>query len=145
MPRDKTVLVFGTFDFFHVGHLHLLRQAKTYGNRLVVAVASDAAVAHIKGQRPVHDEEERKGLVSALRMVDDTVLGDETLGVYSPVRTVAPDVIVLGYDQSALAKDLNAFLKKQQLDIPIQRATAYKPNDANPVLSNAHSIYNGYG
>lgn len=38
----KTVITFGTFDVFHVGHLRLLQRARTLGEQLLVGVSSDA-------------------------------------------------------------------------------------------------------
>ncbi|HAL2258733.1 TPA: adenylyltransferase/cytidyltransferase family protein, partial [Escherichia coli] len=38
----KTVITFGTFDVFHVGHLRLLQRARALGERLLVGVSSDA-------------------------------------------------------------------------------------------------------
>ena len=38
---DKTVLTYGTFDMFHIGHLELLKRLKSLGSRLIVAVSTD--------------------------------------------------------------------------------------------------------
>jgi glycerol-3-phosphate cytidylyltransferase len=69
-----TVLTFGTFDVFHVGHLLILERAKALGDRLVVGVSSDALNVAKKGRPPVFPEQERLRLVSALRCVDDVFL-----------------------------------------------------------------------
>lgn len=37
----RTVITFGTFDVFHIGHLHILNRARKLGDRLVVGVSSD--------------------------------------------------------------------------------------------------------
>jgi glycerol-3-phosphate cytidylyltransferase len=69
-----TVLTFGTFDVFHVGHLLILERASALGDRLVVGVSSDALNVAKKGRPPVFPEQERLRLVSALRCVDEVFL-----------------------------------------------------------------------
>ncbi|WP_312698639.1 adenylyltransferase/cytidyltransferase family protein, partial [Escherichia coli] len=46
----KTVITFGTFDVFHVGHLRLLQRARALGERLLVGVTSDAPNIANKGR-----------------------------------------------------------------------------------------------
>lgn len=121
------VLVFGTFDFLHIGHLHMLQTAKKFGDELIACVAKDKTVKQLKGRRPIHDEQERKRLAEHLTIVDTAVLGDDALGSYQVLMRQKPDVIVLGYDQKELKKDLLAFLKKEALDIDIRIAGPYKP------------------
>ncbi|WP_347040035.1 adenylyltransferase/cytidyltransferase family protein [Glutamicibacter halophytocola] len=48
----KTVLTYGTFDLFHIGHLNILKRLKEKGDRLVVGVSTDEFNA-IKGKKPV--------------------------------------------------------------------------------------------
>jgi glycerol-3-phosphate cytidylyltransferase len=69
-----TVLTFGTFDVFHVGHLRILERAAALGDRLVVGVSSDALNTAKKGRAPVFPQDERLRLVSALRCVDAVFL-----------------------------------------------------------------------
>jgi glycerol-3-phosphate cytidylyltransferase len=71
---SRTVLTFGTFDVFHVGHLHILERARQLGDRLVVGVSSDALNIAKKGRAPVFPEAERMRIVSSLRCVDATFL-----------------------------------------------------------------------
>ena len=119
----KTVLVFGTFDFLHAGHMHLLHEARNLGKRLVVSIARDNIVKEIKNIDPIHDEEERKALVEVLEMVDEVVLGDEELSSYQVLERVQPDIIALGYDQMALKEDL----EKHEVNAELIVIGAYKP------------------
>lgn len=70
----RTVLTFGTFDVFHLGHLRILERAAALGDRLVVGVSSDALNISKKGRPPVFPESERMGIVAALRCVDGVFL-----------------------------------------------------------------------
>ena|SRR3989344_2368784 len=94
----KTVLVTGTFDFLHRGHLYLLQEAQKLGDRLVVLIARDSTVKKIKGRFPIHHEKERRELVASIRMVDQAILGDRK-DPYRVIEQVKPDIICLGYDQ----------------------------------------------
>jgi glycerol-3-phosphate cytidylyltransferase len=69
-----TVLTFGTFDVFHVGHLRLLERARALGDVLVVGVSTDALNIAKKGRPPVFPEDERVALIRALRCVDEVFL-----------------------------------------------------------------------
>lgn len=65
----KTVLTYGTFDLFHIGHLTLLERLREMGDRLVVGVSSDEFNA-IKGKKTVIPFEDRCRIVAGLRCVD---------------------------------------------------------------------------
>lgn len=66
----------GTFDMFHIGHLNLLRNAKSLCDRLIVGVNSDDLVQQYKKKVPVINENERAEIVKALRYVDDVFICD---------------------------------------------------------------------
>jgi len=99
MARGK-VLVAGTFDFLHPGHIDFFAQAKRHGNELVVVVSRDSNALMIKGKKPYFSQKERLGLVSSVGIVDKAVLGDAQ-DFFAAVRRERPDAIVLGYDQWA--------------------------------------------
>ncbi len=122
----KTVLLFGTFDFLHSGHLHAFEEAKRQGEKLVVSVASDAAVESIKGKAPIHEEDERLLLVQHIDVVDDAFVGDEELGVYSFFSSLMPDVIALGYDQEGLKTDLQRFIEVNNYKTELTTLSMYK-------------------
>jgi glycerol-3-phosphate cytidylyltransferase len=64
----------GVFDMFHVGHLNILKRARTSCDRLIVGVATDEYVLGLKGEAPVIPIDERLDIVSALGIVDEVIL-----------------------------------------------------------------------
>ena len=78
MSERSTVITFGTFDVFHVGHLRVIERAAALGDRLVVGVSADALNVSKKGREPVFSQDERLAIVGALRCVDD-VFVEESL------------------------------------------------------------------
>lgn len=109
----KTVLVFGTFDILHPGHRWFLSQAASRGDRIIAVVSRDRFVLEWKGKAPSSDERTRRSAIIESGLVDDAVLSDPAQGSYDVLKRIAPDIICLGHDQSALKDDLEAFLDNQ--------------------------------
>jgi D-beta-D-heptose 7-phosphate kinase/D-beta-D-heptose 1-phosphate adenosyltransferase len=88
----------GCFDLLHIGHITVLEQARRTGDRLIVAINSDASVCRLKGpSRPIVGERERARVLAALAAVDAVVVFDEP----TPLELILasrPDVIVKGGD-----------------------------------------------
>jgi D-beta-D-heptose 7-phosphate kinase/D-beta-D-heptose 1-phosphate adenosyltransferase len=96
--RQKVVFTNGCFDLLHPGHIRLLNQAKGLGDRLVVAVNSDASVARLKGPgRPILAERDRASLIASLDCVD-LVLVFEPDTPEDLLRALKPDVLAKGAD-----------------------------------------------
>ncbi|MEZ5536111.1 MAG: bifunctional D-glycero-beta-D-manno-heptose-7-phosphate kinase/D-glycero-beta-D-manno-heptose 1-phosphate adenylyltransferase HldE [Thiolinea sp.] len=95
---ERVIMTNGCFDILHAGHVSYLQQARELGDRLVVAVNSDASVSALKGpERPVNDLQSRMIVLAALGCVDWVVPFTED----TPERLycrVLPDVIVKGGD-----------------------------------------------
>lgn len=108
----KHVLVFGTFDILHPGHLYFLREAKKYGQRLTVVVTPSAVVKRLKGAAPLFGEAHRVAAVKLMSFVDRVVLGDRTLSSFTVLTKYKPDVICFGYDQKNLAQYVQSYYKK---------------------------------
>jgi rfaE bifunctional protein nucleotidyltransferase chain/domain len=101
--RDEgksVVFTNGCFDLLHPGHIRLLEQARSLGDKLILGLNSDASVRRMKGpSRPILDERERAAMVGELDSVDGVVLFDEE----TPRELIAallPDVLVKGADWS---------------------------------------------
>lgn len=104
--RPKKVMVFGVFDRLHPGHLSFLKQAKKYGEELIVALARDSVVRELKNKTPSQNERERMAVLRKIPDVNKVVLGDKKQGSYGVIKKYKPDMICLGYDQNRLAKNL---------------------------------------
>ena len=102
----KVVLVGGVFDILHPGHIYTLKAAKSYGDILVVIVATSSTALKLKKNRSIyHDEKQRQELVSSLSFVDLSLIGKEGT-LYDTVSIVKPNIIALGYDQSHNEKEI---------------------------------------
>ena len=122
----KKVMVFGTFDIVHLGHLNLFKQAKKLGNYLVVVVGRDTTSKKIKKITLVHNEKERLEFLKSIKLVDQAVLGNK-IDYYKIIKTEKPDVIALGYDQQNFIDKLEEKIKEFKLNTKVVRLKSYKP------------------
>ena len=95
---ERVVFTNGCFDLLHVGHITVLEESRRLGDRLIVAINSDASVSGLKGpSRPVVGERDRARVLAALAAVDAVVV----FGEPTPMELILasrPDVIVKGGD-----------------------------------------------
>jgi glycerol-3-phosphate cytidylyltransferase len=68
-PTGKTVITYGTFDLFHIGHVHLLKKARSLGSKLIVAVSHDS-FNEKKGKSAYSSYDDRSIIVSSCKYVD---------------------------------------------------------------------------
>jgi glycerol-3-phosphate cytidylyltransferase len=95
---QRTVITFGTFDVFHVGHVRMLQRAAEHGDRLVVGVSADALNVQKKGRAPVFSEDERMEIVSSLRCVDGVFLEESLERKRDYILEQGAKVLVMGDD-----------------------------------------------
>ena len=94
----KLVFANGCFDILHEGHIKTLEFAKSKGDKLVVAINSDASVKRLKGDnRPIKPLDQRMAVMAALKMVDFVVSFDEDTPL-ELIKKIKPDVLVKGSD-----------------------------------------------
>lgn len=130
----KKVLVFGTFDGLHPGHINFFEQAKKLGDYLVVVVGRDVTVNKIKGRFPKRSELLRLKAVQQCQLVNEAMLGN--IGdPYEIIKKIKPDIIALGYDQNSFSAGLPEYIKKEDLKIEIVRLKPYKPETYKSSLS----------
>lgn len=92
------VWVNGTFDVLHVGHIHLLEFASSFGE-VRVGLDTDKRVKELKGEnRPFNNQEDRKKMLESLKFVKEVVLFDSRQELIDSVKNYQPDIMVIGDD-----------------------------------------------
>lgn len=125
-PKKKIVMAFGTFDFFHEGHEHYLKEAKKLGEYLIVVIARDRTVKQIKSEYSSFSERERLNTVKKSGLADKVVLGYHG-DKYKVLKKYRPSVIALGYDQFIFTQKLEKTLIDLKINAVIQRIDAHFP------------------
>jgi FAD synthetase len=121
----KKVLVFGTFDGLHEGHMKFLEQARRHGDYTIGVVARDSNVEMTKGSKPLNGEKKR--LRELRKHVDAAVLGERKV-TYGLIKRLKPDVICIGYDQRPTMAEARKILKKIDMDdIELKKMKPYRP------------------
>lgn len=94
----KTVITFGTFDVFHVGHINILQRAASLGDTLIVGVSTDKLNFDKKGRNPIYKEEDRMKIINSLRYVN-LCFPEESLEKKAHyIKQYNADVLVMGDD-----------------------------------------------
>ena len=93
------VIVNGTFDILHRGHLELLQFARSQGDQLLVCIDTDRRVKELKGDtRPINNQDDRKFMLYNLRTVDTVMLFDSKEELIKIIQEYKPDIMVKGSD-----------------------------------------------
>lgn len=122
------IMVFGTFDMVHLGHVDFFRQARALAPEpyLIVSVARDAITTRLKGARPQRKEHERLALVERNTYVDEAILGQDD-GYIEHILEANPAIIALGYDQEGeYVSNLEKDLRNAGANIRIVRMKPFK-------------------
>lgn len=101
----KKVITYGTFDMFHIGHLNIIKRAKSLGDHLTVCVSSDN-FNKIKGKKSVISLEERVAILEAIRYVDAVITEESWDQKRTDIIDNDIDIFVMGDDWSGKFDDL---------------------------------------
>ncbi len=107
----STVITFGTFDVFHVGHVRVLNRAAEFGDRLLVGVSSDQLNQAKKGRRPVFTQDERMEIISNVKSVHGVFLEESLELKRQYVEEHKADILVMGDDWAGKFDHLNDICK----------------------------------
>ena len=94
---EKTVITYGTFDMFHIGHLELLRRVRALGDRLVVAVSTDE-FNELKNKKTLIPYQQRAQIVEAIKYVDEVIPEHSWEQKVNDVRQHGVDIFAMGED-----------------------------------------------
>lgn len=123
-PQKKIVLLKGTFDLLHLGHINRMKNAKALGDILVVFVKCDEAIKLKGPDRPIEDENQRAAVVDAIRYVDYTLIANQKI-----------DAGIKGVPE----KDMSQYLRYYQLISDLRPDVLIKPEkELPPVLKNLY-------
>ena len=124
----EQVIVFtnGCFDIIHSGHLDLLKEAKSYGDKLIVGLNSDKSASKLKGpERPIIGQSERKKILSALKFVDEVIIFNEE-NPLKLIKKLKPSILVKGEDYAKEQVVGGAFVESYGGEIKLVKLTKGK-------------------
>ncbi len=138
MTNIRTVLTFGTFDLFHIGHLRILERAAAFGDQLIVGVSSDALNYSKKSAYPTYNENDRMEIVRAIRCVDRVFLEESLEFKREYLVKYDSDVLVMGDDWEGKFDEFSDIVKVVYLPrTALISTTATK----NKIINDAQPIY----
>ena len=121
----KKVLIAGTFDILHPGHIFLINEAAKLGDVYIV-VATDKNREIYSGVAPIVPEQQRLELMRSIKKVKEVKLGRHDNDTLKTVEEIGPDIILLGSNQRFSAEKLQTALKLKGMGhIEVRRLEKY--------------------
>lgn len=99
----KKIVVTGTFDLLHPGHVFLINEAAKLGDVYVI-ISRDENVKKFKGVNPTLSEEQRLEIIQSIKNVKKAVFGKKDSDYLKIVEELNPDIIMLGPNQKVTIK-----------------------------------------
>lgn len=143
------ILVTGTFDILHPGHLQFFSKVRSLASssELWVVVARDSSVQEFKKRAPILSENYRKKMLQSIKLVDHVILGNEGKDKLKIVEEIRPDILALGYDQWINPVTLQEELIKRGLHTKVIQMEKYGDSDYSSstfirekIIKNNHRI-----
>ncbi|PNH94605.1 glycerol-3-phosphate cytidylyltransferase [Vibrio diazotrophicus] len=105
-----TVITYGTFDLFHVGHVRLLKRLSELGDRLIVGISTDE-FNDVKGKKSFCSYNERAEIVQSCRYVDEVFPENSWEQKVRDIEMYKADIFAIGDDWQGRFDDLNKYCK----------------------------------
>lgn len=93
-----TVLTYGTFDLLHIGHINLLKRARSLGDRLIVALSTDQFNLAEKNKISVNSYQDRKTILESIRFVDQVIPEEDWDQKLQDIETYKIAIFTIGDD-----------------------------------------------
>lgn len=121
----KKVLIAGTFDIIHPGHIFLINQASKLGEVHVI-VSTDKNRKAYSGEAPIVNETQRLEVVKSLKNVTSARLGRRDNNTIKTVKEINPDIVLLGPDQKYSIEELKRGLVTAGMtEVEVKRLKTY--------------------
>jgi glycerol-3-phosphate cytidylyltransferase len=134
-----TVITYGTFDMFHVGHLRLLKRMSALGDRIIVGVSTDEFNAR-KGKKALIPFEERKEIIESLSCVDLVIPENEWEQKPDDIRRHDVDLFVMGDDWAGKFDHLLKYCRVRYLERTNGVSSTELRESLRRLLSSEHEI-----
>ncbi len=106
--KNKTILTYGTFDMFHIGHLKLLERLRSLGDKLIVAVSTDQ-FNELKGKKTIIPYDQRAAIVEAIKYVDMVIPENTWEQKIDDIKKYDIDVFAMGHDWEGKFDELKEY------------------------------------
>ena len=121
----KKVLIAGTFDLIHPGHIYLINEAAKLGDVYII-VSTDINRRIYSGNSPITPQEQRLEIIKSIKNVKEARLGRSDNDTLKTVEEIKPDIILLGPDQKYDINILKNSLKDRGLiSVEVKRLETY--------------------
>lgn len=141
----KKIMIAGTFDILHPGHIYLINEAAKLGEVYVV-VATDKNRKLYSGKSPIVPEDQRLEIIKNVKNVKKAVLGRKDNNTLKTVEEIDPDIVLLGPDQNFDEKKLQTALRERGLkSLEVRRLnTFYEKFQLNSSSKIKNKIFKTY-
>jgi glycerol-3-phosphate cytidylyltransferase len=128
---SKTIITYGTFDLFHIGHLKLLQRLKSFGSELIVGVSTDEFNL-LKEKKTIIPYEQRAEIVASIKYVDKVIPEYSWEQKIEDIKKYNIDIFAIGSDW----KGKFDFLKEYCDVIYIERTEGVSSTQLKSTLKN---------
>lgn len=98
MKKYNIGISFGGYDCFHIGHLNLIKQAKSLCKKLIVCVSDDDYIKSVKGHAPMIPLCDRIKILESIKYIDKVGIQSPMLTKKINIQNFKPKVIFVGDD-----------------------------------------------
>lgn len=134
MSKNKTIITYGTFDMFHIGHLNLLKRLAEMADKVIVAVSTDEFNEE-KGKKVLIPYEQRAAIVQAIDCVDLVIPEQSWEQKISDVKKYEVDIFAIGNDWEGEFDFLKEYCEVIYLDRTQNISTTNLKKSLNRFLS----------
>jgi FAD synthetase len=124
-PMKNKGILFGAFDGFHLGHQKMICDAFKEAKNLTISLASENSIRILKKREPRFSTQERVDALKANFPQVQIIIGDDTPGTYSVLKSEKFDIIIVGHDQEKLQENIKAWQLKNNINVPILQLLGY--------------------